>query len=221
MLLFNGKPDPPSQIRIPLGETTPFFEQVVVRGLRKRENLGQALVVGDWNDDGIADIAAGAIFGRDLKLDRARGRVYVLPGRPTWPTDEVRIDDVPDVTTIIGAKRRDEFGLALSPGKFGGGVLSLLASAWQGDGPDDSRGNSGEVYLFSQSLLAATGAGPTASDSSSDGRPTARDLYFLSGSWMAPPQGARKWMDKSGDGVVGPDDLLMLHRQWRRPIVPR
>ena len=56
LLLFNGKPDPPSQIRIPLGETTPFFEQVVVRGLRKRENLGQALVVGDWNDDGIADI---------------------------------------------------------------------------------------------------------------------------------------------------------------------
>ena len=220
LLLFNGKPDPGSQVRVRVGDPTPLFDQLVLRGENSREALGLGLAVGDWTRDGIADIAVGAVYGRDVKGDKARGRVYVLPGQRAWPLDVVTMGGMKDVMTIIGARKADDLGVALSLGHVGGGALSLLLSAWRADGPADSRETSGEVYLLSQSLLAA-GVGLTSFDPSGNGRPTSRDLYFLSRSWMEPTQGARHWGDTPGDGIVGPDDLLELYRQWRRPIIPR
>ncbi|MFH1741755.1 MAG: FG-GAP repeat protein, partial [bacterium] len=223
LLLFNGKPDPAGPTQTRLGSATPLYEEVVYRGEHKNERLGLGLVVGDCNGDGVEDIAIGAVYGRDPKAERARGRVYILPARPTWSNDISSIAQVPNVITIIGATNRDNFGMALSLGNLGGGALSLLASAHQGDGAAGAkREGSGEIYQFSQTLLANLALfGTSAAGSSNSGRPTARELYLLSRNWMAPVDGTRLKMDQSGDGTVGPEDLTRLYQQWRKPGSPR
>ncbi len=218
LLLADGKPDPLQPTTIRLGaDRIPFFDLHILHGFNKYERLGRGLVVGDWNNDGIDDIAVGAVRGRDAKADNARGRLYMVPGQAAWPEGTVRIDEVPNLVTFIGESKRDEFGMALAVAQLGTGPC-IMASAWKGDGPKEQRGNGGEVFLFSQWLSALS---PTGLRAHVDREPGAKDLYFLSRRWMTPADPSDHRLHGHDVRPIGPEDLREFHRQKRWHAAPR
>ncbi len=218
LLLAKGKPDPPEPVRFTVGDNEiPFYDLHVIHGYTKYENIGRGLAVDDWNSDGIDDIAVGAIRGRDAEADDVHGRLYLIPGQPTWPEGFVQIDSIPNLVTIIGETKRDEFGMALAFGRLAAGPF-VMTSAWLGDGPANARGRCGEVFLFSQWLAALT---PTGLRAHLDRRPDAKDLYLLSRRWMTPADPQDRRLDNLPERLIGPEDLREFYRQKRQPVTPR
>jgi hypothetical protein len=133
---------------------TPPGPDVVVLGPSVRSHLGgsgisndfsdanrsQALVVGDFNADGIQDVAIGApdadLFGSTFR--QAAGSVYVILGRQNLPTviDIAVSGPTGASVTIMGAAKGDHLGFALAAGDINGdGRTDLIVSAPGFDGP--------------------------------------------------------------------------------------
>lgn len=115
-------------------------------------NHSQTLAVGDFNGDGIQDLAIGApdaliIAGGTQR--NAAGAVYVIFGRHDLPAviDTAAGPDGGVNVTILGAADGDRFGFALAAGDVNGdGVADLIIGAPGADAP--SRSDSGAVYVF-------------------------------------------------------------------------
>lgn len=129
---------------------------VTVLGAEASDSLsaGGALTVADVNGDGIGDLLLGA-YGADGPGNSRNdaGEAYILFGRENFPTtiDLSRTDEGGPNVTILGASASDSLtsgGAITAADVNGDGLTDLLLGAFQGDGPNDSRGDAGEAYVI-------------------------------------------------------------------------
>lgn len=116
----------------------------------ERDRAGRSLAVGDFDGDGVADVAVGA--PRNGAAGANAGRVYVVLGEDR--TGRVRLPVEADAT-FTGAAAGDQAGYsvaAISPGPDARGSLLVVGAP----GNDSASGgeNAGAAYLLAEPLSA-------------------------------------------------------------------
>jgi hypothetical protein len=118
----------------------------IINGIDPDDRL-TAIAAGDFNGDGVADLALGAAFADGPANSRPEaGEVYVVIG-PLPPAGEVDLADDTSVTTLYGANGGDRAGRALTATDLNGdGSDELIVGA-----PDADRNglvDAGSVYFL-------------------------------------------------------------------------
>ena len=124
-------------------------------GFDDNDAVSHGLTSGDVNGDGYADLAFSSLTARGPDGDRVTaGETYVLLGRrrcdyPTFVDCNRSIAAVHPDIVIFGAERSDLSGFTLlMTDTDGDGMDDLLVTALSGEGENNSRGRSGDVYVF-------------------------------------------------------------------------
>ncbi|HEX4823166.1 MAG TPA: thrombospondin type 3 repeat-containing protein [Candidatus Polarisedimenticolaceae bacterium] len=141
--------------------TTP--PNVVIYGSDPSDAAGTSVAIGDFNGDGKKDLLIGARYADGPNNARPNsGEAYVLFGRTTWPaTIDLHSADASrsnaDVT-IFAPDANDQLGAAVAMGDVNGdGKADLILGAPGGDGKNNNRVDSGDVYvLFGRSAPAVS-----------------------------------------------------------------
>ncbi len=126
------------------------FEDVGFRlgvGVAESERFGQAVAAGDFNGDGIDDVAIGAAMNNECGTGNC-GAVHIFFGPHV---SDVSIEDAD--AFIQGAERNDQLGfLVNSTGDLDlDGQDDLLVGTDKGWGPEDE--NSGSILLFEGPII--------------------------------------------------------------------
>jgi hypothetical protein len=128
-----------------LASTSP---DVTVAAADSEDHMGHAVASRDVNGDAIDDliITAPRANGPDNARDSA-GEAYVFFGSPSLASSfDIALAEQ-DVT-IFGADAGDRLGTSLTSGDLNGdGVDDIVFGAERGDGPDNDRQDSGDVYV--------------------------------------------------------------------------
>ncbi|NQV23806.1 MAG: FG-GAP repeat protein, partial [Rhodopirellula sp.] len=137
-------------------------EDVVVYGAIAGDQLtsGGGLTTGDLNGDGRQDVIISAQFADGPSGGRSNaGEVYVIYGSSSLPIS-VDLAANEENVRIYGATAGDVLttGGTLTTGDLNGdGIQDLILGTAEADGPSDSRGGAGEVYvIFGGGILAVT-----------------------------------------------------------------
>jgi hypothetical protein len=127
-------------------------QDLTVIGTKAGDNLGFVVASGDVNGDGIDDILVGARFagsyegGFETALINA-GETYVIFGSPDLSGTVDTAQGEQDFT-ILGAKKGDYLGYALTAGDVNGdGVDDIIVAAAGADGPNNRSPEGGEAYV--------------------------------------------------------------------------
>lgn len=124
---------------------------LIVYGAQPRDRLGDvsALAVGDVNGDGLDDLILGARTAAMADGSRRNpGAVYVIFGRRDLG-GAIDLAVQPADLTIYGADPLDWLGQTVTVADLNNdGTGDLIVGAPLGDGPDNTRTNSGEVIVF-------------------------------------------------------------------------
>jgi hypothetical protein len=114
--------------------------------------FGQELAVGDFDGDGLDDLAVSQIEGTTV----FKGAVFLISGATIATDDEIHVGDGQYISKIsgrtTGTRYRGHylfFGFALAAADFNGdGVDDVAAGALGGYGLDGERPESGDVEIF-------------------------------------------------------------------------
>jgi hypothetical protein len=129
-------------------------QDVILFGLETFDGLSYPVFAKDINGDGLKDLimSATASDGPDHSEVNC-GAIYVIFGKDSLPASSL-ITAAADLI-IYGAEHGihgiegDEAGYALASADFNhDGLNDIITSALYADGPDNSRPNSGEVYII-------------------------------------------------------------------------
>lgn len=118
-----------------------------------RDGLGFFVAAGDVNGDGIADAVIGARDADGAQNSRNNaGEVHVLFGATQLPPALDLASASTDIT-VTGADATDSLGFTVATGDLNGdGLRDVLTGAPVADGCQDSRTDSGEVYVIAGRL---------------------------------------------------------------------
>ena len=130
----------------------------VAGGVEQYDFLGRALAAGDFDGDGITDVAAGAP-GEAVGVEASAGAVNVLYGSTAGITVTANQQWHQDVTGMLGAAEpNDLLGAALAVGDFDGDGYADLAIGAPGEGVGSAaRAGAVNVLYGSAAGLAAPG----------------------------------------------------------------
>lgn len=94
------------------------------------EQLGAAIVGGDFNNDGVDDIAMGSPFS-SIGDREWNGKVTIVFGKNSWKNKKIDLANVfPDVT-FFGEYSGDQFGTTLTSGDFNrDGIADIAIGAY-------------------------------------------------------------------------------------------
>lgn len=113
-------------------------------------HLGASFAAGDFNGDGIEDLAIGEPEG-NAPGGAAAGITHVVYGRPNFPPNHVMdfgFNAQADLT-IRGDNQWDQSGYSLDAGDVNAdGISDLLVSGWRADPGLPARDLAGGAYLF-------------------------------------------------------------------------
>lgn len=129
---------------------------VQIHGASAGDNLGinGALVAGDCNGDGFADLLLGAPLADGPGESRSNsGEAYLIFGRHRLPAvrDLALTGLAGAEVTLYGASANDQWsaGGALAAGDLDGdGVEEILLGSFNADGPAEARSNAGETAVL-------------------------------------------------------------------------
>ena len=125
--------------------------QVGTRNNGKYLFFGFSLVGGDFNGDGVDDVAAGGIGGYGLDGSRREsGDVEVFLGRRDGWRKEILADLAGSDLVILGRAQNIHVGTELAAGDVDGdGRDELITTAYGSNGPDGNRSFSGDLQIYS------------------------------------------------------------------------
>jgi len=126
---------------------------VKIIGTMDNEFIGESLVVGDIDDDGIDDLVIGAPRSKAGSITR-QGVTYILGGRADWE-NQIDLVDEPSVR-LFGPWPYDEVGIELELGDIDAdGKPELLLGTDKGDGYRRSVTEGGNTYILKGEYLAS------------------------------------------------------------------
>ena len=122
---------------------------ISVTGAETQDTLGFSIAAGDFNNDGIDDVAMGARLANGPEDQRnSAGEVWVLFGSRSLPSVIDLAEPPAGLAVYYGADGSDFLGGSVAAGDLDGdGTTELIMGAPFGDGPANSRGGAGEVYV--------------------------------------------------------------------------
>ncbi len=143
-LLFGGSGTRPGDaIDLAMGA------DLTIYGAEPGDQLGSILHLFDWNEDGYEDLIISSLLhdgpgGRRLDA----GMVYAtLGGRQSALRPVIDYAEEEADLMLLGPTRGDKIATLLADGTIDG-VARLIAGTMLGDGPNDERRDSGELYLL-------------------------------------------------------------------------
>ncbi len=114
-------------------------------GENSGDQIGSTLVAGDYNGDGISDLAIGAYNA--FQDGKRPGKVYVMYGHVDWSGQAIDLSSNKPNVLLSGHDDGDGFGLGLSTVDANGDSIDdLFVGAPMAD--EDKSQNSGAVYIF-------------------------------------------------------------------------
>ncbi len=158
----------------PINLSSPPDGVIQILGANPGDRLGFWATAGDVDGDGVDDILVSADLAKSSTgAGNARGALYIIPGSANLPgrIDLASASTLRDlgITVVYGIDDFDHFGSSIASGDFDGDGIADVAigagvsragAAFSGygeqngfgqggaDGPDNSRGDCGEVYIL-------------------------------------------------------------------------
>lgn len=127
---------------ITLGDRATFYGE-------EAGDAAMGMAAGDFNGDGILDVALTAAFADGSQNGRSdAGEAYVFFG-PFTPGEARDVALGEQDVTVFGAAEGDQLGRAVAAGDVNGDAVDdLVLGAPFADGPDDERPDAGETYVL-------------------------------------------------------------------------
>jgi hypothetical protein len=149
-----GRPNWPSSIVL-----HPTGADVIIFGKPDADDFAFNLAVGDWDSDGMAEIASVSRLGDGpLETRTSAGDIYVLRGRTNWPSAIDLATSAPD-TFVWGADAIDLAGGAQGL-RFGDldsdGTNEIIIGSRAADSVGNARLDAGEIRIVEHSATLPT-----------------------------------------------------------------